>query len=372
MRVLLLSPAGTGGWRANEAALAAALVRLGHEAEVVPVEPGSLQRVRRVWALGAPLVAQRARRALLRALEAGTPDLVIAVNPTSALLLPWGRLERLGIPVAIRIDCPAGSQYPGAHHAAHRRLEAKALRRAHMALTMGPRSTASVAPLARRTAEVPFGIRVDPSAKPAVAPQGSGTTVVAYAGQPYIKGLDVIARAWEALGATRGRAELVVTGVEEGAGRNFLRIQRIAEPTGLRWGGSLPREEYEELMASASAFVSASRLEGHGIAQLEALAAGVPLVTTPSFGAYEAEPIARELAPELCTSSADAAELGGALSRALSLSPQARTDYAARAAELLQPYAAERVDPALAEALSSLGPSDPAERSAPAAPAQPA
>jgi glycosyltransferase involved in cell wall biosynthesis len=194
---------------------------------------------------------------------------------------------------------------------------------------------------------------------------------MAYTGQPANKGLDTIAKAWGALGATRGKAELVVTGVEEAAGRNFLRVRGIAEPPGLRWGGVLERDAYEEQLRTAAAFVSASRLEGHGIAQLEALAAGVPLVTTPSAGAYEAEPLAQALAPELHTSG-DPAELGGAISRALSFSPEVRADYARRAAALLEPYAAERVDPALEAALSSLGVESPAAAPGAAAPASPA
>jgi glycosyltransferase involved in cell wall biosynthesis len=371
--ILLLSPGGTGGWRANEAALAASLGRLGYEAEVVAVAPGRLHRLRRFWAAGALLVAWRSRRALQRALGGSVPAALIAVNPTSALLLPRRRLAQLGVPVAIRIDAPAPTQYPGALHIPHRWLERRALRAADAVLTMGPSSTAATEPFAGRIAEVPFGVRIDPA--PATDP-GEAKTVVAYTGQPQIKGLDTIARAWAALGATRGRAEIVVTGVEAGAGANFLRLHGIAEPPGWRWGGSLERGAYEELLRGAAAFVSASRLEGHGIAQLEALAAGVPLVTTTSAGAYEARPLAVELSPDLCTDGDDPGELGGAISRALSLSPQARADYAERAATLLAPFAAQRVDPALAAALASLGVATPAardgERAAPAAPARPA
>jgi len=37
---------------------------------------------------------------------------VIAVNSTAAMLFPFRRLRRRGVPVAIRIDCPASEQFP--------------------------------------------------------------------------------------------------------------------------------------------------------------------------------------------------------------------------------------------------------------------
>ena len=114
----------------------------------------------------------------------------------------------------------------------------------------------------------------------------------------------------------------------------------------------LPRGQYESLLGGATAFVSASRIEGYGLAQLEALAAGVPLVTTSSRGAYEAEPLARGLAPELC---AEPAGLSGAIAAALAMPAERRRDYAAKAAELLAPFSEVRARDGLREALAVLG-----------------
>jgi glycosyltransferase involved in cell wall biosynthesis len=214
-------------------------------------------------------------------------------------------------------------------------------------LTMGPQSTQLLRPLARATAEVPLGVAISSPTAPADPP-----VLVAYAGQPEFKGLDLIVRAWGQLGPRRGPATLVVTGVDSGEARAFLEQHGVPEPEGVRWAGVLPRAEHDELVAGATAFVSASRLEGFGIAQIEALAAGVPLVTTSSLGVYEAEPLARELAPELC---AGPAELDEAIAAALAMTPDARAAYARRAAELIEPFRAERVEPALREALSALG-----------------
>ena len=63
--------------------------------------------------------------------------------------------------------------------------------------------------------------------------------------------------------------------------------------------GMLPRAEYRALLRRARVFVCAPRREDYGIAQLEALADGCVLVTTPSPGPYAALPLARALDPRL-------------------------------------------------------------------------
>ena len=57
----------------------------------------------------------------------------------------------------------------------------------------------------------------------------------------------------------------------------------------------LSRADYRALLRRARVFVCAPRREDYGIAQLEALADGCMLVTTPSPGPYAALPLAREL-----------------------------------------------------------------------------
>ena len=53
------------------------------------------------------------------------------------------------------------------------------------------------------------------------------------------------------------------------------------DEAGVRFSGMLPRAEYRALLRRARAFVCAPRREDYGIAQLEALADGCALVTTP-------------------------------------------------------------------------------------------
>ncbi len=57
---------------------------------------------------------------------------------------------------------------------------------------------------------------------------------------------------------------------------------------GVRAVGVLPVAEYRALVRRARVFVCAPRREDYGIAQLEALADGCLLVTTPAPGPYAA------------------------------------------------------------------------------------
>jgi glycosyltransferase involved in cell wall biosynthesis len=105
----------------------------------------------------------------------------------------------------------------------------------------------------------------------------------------------------------------------------------------------LPYEEYRALLRRARVFVCAPRREDYGIAQLEALADGCELVTTPAPGPYVALPIARELDPRLVSE-----DLPGALRTALD---DPALGYAARALDALAPFSREAVDRLVAEQL---------------------
>ena len=98
----------------------------------------------------------------------------------------------------------------------------------------------------------------------------------------------------------------------------------------------LPAAEYRALLARARVFVTAPRREDYGIAQLEALADGCVLVTTPGPGPYVALPLARALDPRTV-----AEDLGPALRAALD---DPLPGYAERARELLAPFTTDAVD----------------------------
>jgi glycosyltransferase involved in cell wall biosynthesis len=165
--------------------------------------------------------------------------------------------------------------------------------------------------------------------------------VVTYAGNPDKKGLDLIARAWRS--APPAGRRLVVTGIDAERGRGFLRDRGVSEPDGIEWAGRLDPERHLALVASAEAFVSASRYEDYGLAQLEALAAGTPLVTTESDGPYEALPLARNLEPALVAGDSTPETIAIALRAALQMPGPARAAYAERARELLAPHSEQEL-----------------------------
>jgi glycosyltransferase involved in cell wall biosynthesis len=101
--------------------------------------------------------------------------------------------------------------------------------------------------------------------------------------------------------------------------------------------------EYRALLRRSRVFVTAPRREDYGIAQLEALADGCALVTTPSPGPYAALPLARALDPRLVTS-----DLVVAIRTALD---DPARDYAERAPAAIAPWRPEHVDRIVAERL---------------------
>jgi hypothetical protein len=191
---------------------------------------------------------------------------------------------------------------------------------------------------AARTLVVP--LPVEPS-----APPGSARDIAAitYAGNPRKKGLDRVLAAWRRAREGLGESgELIVAGATSEELRD-AGIDLAAEP-GVRDAGRLPREQYRALLRRARVFVTAPRREDYGQAQLEALADGCLLATTPAPGPYAALPIARRLDPRLVDG-----DLAPALAAAL-----AHPDpggYRVRALRELEPMRAAAVQRLVAEEL---------------------
>jgi hypothetical protein len=144
--------------------------------------------------------------------------------------------------------------------------------------------------------------------------------------------------AW--LRESRADEELVVAGLDATAGAAWLPARPGAGGR-VRFAGLIPRAEYRALLRRARVFLAAPRREDYGIAQLEALADGCVLVTTPSPGPYAALPLAQALDPRLV---APRLAIRTALDDPV-------PDYGARAAELIAPWRPEAVDRVVAEAL---------------------
>jgi hypothetical protein len=322
--VLIVSLGSTAGLRAADAELRDSLLRAGASAVLAcaqaPAQTRTLMLTDLAWALAA-------RRAARAAIERHAPRAIVYSTTTAALLWP-----RRG---AIRFDAPSVGNRPGRHGLWQRPLERRRLAQAPLLLPWSEgalRETAQPAALASRSLVLP--IAVEPSGLP---PAVRDIAAITYAANPAKKGLDRVLAAWRAVRGAQGageEGELVVAGAT--AEQLSAAGVHIGAEGGVRLVGALPRAEYRALVRRARVFVCAARREDYGIAQLEALADGCMLVTTPAPGPYAALPIARTIDPRLVSD-----DLEGALRTALG---EPRADYAARAGEALTPFGRAAVD----------------------------
>jgi glycosyltransferase involved in cell wall biosynthesis len=318
--VALLSLGTTLGLRRADDALAELIEDAGACCRMVRVRFGATGKLRRqitVIDVVEGLAARRAQRATEDARA------LIVSSATTALLLARPRM-----PWAIRFDSPTALNRTGVSGLWQRTRERQVFAAADLLLPWGEAAAQAAAPVAGGTPMVRLPVPIDvPGAS---APRRTG--VVAYIGWMWKRGLDLLCEAW----AQAGPGErLTIGGCDRATGVAWLGRRGILEPPGIEWVGALPRDAWLERVARARVFVNASRREDHGLAQLEALALGTPLVTVPSPGAYEALPIARRLAPGLVAADVSAGALATALTAGLTMHDPT---YAVRAAIALEPY----------------------------------
>jgi glycosyltransferase involved in cell wall biosynthesis len=331
--IALVSLGTTPGLRRADAVLAELLREAGASCEVVDVRIGAAGKLRRHVAVTDLVEALAARRAA-RGVEARA---TIYSTVTAALL------QRPSGPYAMRFDAPAALNRPGASGAWQRRREERALAGARVLLPWGE-VAAGAARSALPAGPAPDGPAIVPLPVPVEQIAGAAerdVDAVTYAGWPWKRGLEVVCEAWP--NAAPAGARLLVGGCDRDKGLAWLRRRGVPEPEGVEWLGPLPREEWLAIVARARVVVNASRREDHGLTQLEALAAGAALVTVPSPGAYEALPLARELAPELVAADGSTTALAGALRAGLAMTGAELAAYGVRAAALLAPYRRDAV-----------------------------
>lgn len=332
--IVVVSLGTTMGLRGADEALARQLRAAGASCEIAQVEIGPSGRLRVRMALTDVVEGLAARRA-----ARGVAGAVVYSSVTAALLQP------ARAPSAIRFDATAALNRPGPGGAWQRARERSVLRRADLLLpwSLG----AGQAALNAAGAGSPPSVVLPPPVPAMPAPDGEGFRAVAYAGNPLKRGIDLLFEAWRQVRPAGGR--LAVAGISEHEGRRRLSAVGAQEPPGVEWLGEVPRERWLRTVAGAGVFVNASRHEDWGLAQMEALSAGVPLVTVPSAGGNAALALARELAPELVASEVSAGALAQALEAGLALDTDGRTAYAAGAARLLEPYREEALTRRVAE-----------------------
>jgi glycosyltransferase involved in cell wall biosynthesis len=328
--VLVVSPGTTAGWRRVDEEIADLLGEVGLSTASASTDFRIAGHLRRGVVMTDLAEALAMRRALTRALRRHRPRAIVYSSPQATMLQPAARLEGA---TAVRFDEPAASNRSGPGTALLHALERRALGRIQLLLPLGvePSAEATALGLERPMVALPVGIPVAPGAW-----QPRERIVVLYAGNPEKKGLAPAVRAWAGVSPAGWR--LQITGIDSEQGRRHLHRHDVAEPAGLEWAGIVAPERYGELLARASVFLSASRHEDYGLAQLEALGAGLALVTLPASGPYPALALARALDARLVARDDSAQALAAALGVALGLDDAARAHYAERARELLRPH----------------------------------
>ncbi len=264
--VLIVGLGATHGLRAAEDELAGSLLRAGASAMLVraqrPREVRTLALTDLVW-------ARAARRAAVEALSDVRPRAIVYATTTAALLWPQ--------PGAIRFDAAAAGNRPGRHGVWQRPVERRRLREAPLLVPQDAGALAEAGVGDGDADAVVVPIPVEPSERR--ADETRDVAALTYATTPYKKGLDRVLAAWEV--ARRDGEELVVAGL------------RGPDREGVRYAGTLEPAEYRALLRRSRVYVTAPRREDYGIAQLEALADGARVVTTPAPGPYAALPLLR-------------------------------------------------------------------------------
>lgn len=312
--VLVVSLGSTAGLRASDAELAGSLRRAGAAVEQATAQP---QRDVRTLALTDFVWARAARSITQEAIARHQPRAIVYSTITAALL--WPR------PGAIRFDSLAAVNRRGRHGVWQRPLERSRLREAPLLIPLSTAAAAQAPPGSAKSVVV--GIPVEPS----VSHDRSASrdiTAITYAADPVKKNLARILKVWRSV--RRDGEELVVAGLD-----GSEELDLIAQP-GVRSVGRVEPQAFRALLRRARVFVAAPRFEDYGIAQLEALADGCMLVTTPSPGPYVALPIAREL---------DARLVDDDLEKALRIALDAPVDgYGRRAADAMAPFRRASID----------------------------
>jgi hypothetical protein len=334
--VLIVSLGSTEGLRTADEELEDSLRRAGASVAIArpfpPTQIRTLVLTDLVWARAARAAAAH----MLGQLQRSPPRAIVYSSTTAALL--WPR------PGAIRFDAPAAGNRRGRHGLWQRPLERRRLRQAPLLLPWsegGLREAPASAARGGRALVLP--VPVEPSGP--MQPERD-IAAVTYAANPVKKGLDRVLSAWrgvraelsvgasDGLGMDGAPAELVVAG----ASPDELRLAgfSLEREEGVRVVGALSADSYRALLRRARVFLCAPRREDYGIAQLEALADGCLLVTTPAPGPYPALAIARELDSRLASE-----DLPGALRVALA---EPLPGYAQRALQALAPLGRDAVD----------------------------
>lgn len=260
----------------------------GRLGDVPVVRPRYLVLPRRLlYGFVATSMARAARRAFARAVDTGRPEFVHA----HALYPSGAAASRLaataGVPLIVTVH--GSDLYSNLAKDSWRASLAATVATARLLICVSPS-------LAR---DVIAELEADPR-KVVVVPDCYDEATFCYDGEePHregplrlvsvgrlvpVKGFDVLLGALRRV--TDKGLDAVLTLVGDGPERAALETQaaELGISERVRFTGALPGEELAALLRETDAFVSSSRREGFGVAIVEALASGLPVVATRSGG----------------------------------------------------------------------------------------
>lgn len=339
--LLHVSTGTTGGWRLIDEALRQALAELG-----VRVERVAIRRPRGglVHRAGSPINDIAQSVALVAAAQRGVRRLsaraIIYSSSHAALLQPPRSL-----PQAVWVDGSIRHMRPEVRNLPLRALERVRQHRLDLVLAMSLQQPELLAAPLRPRAVLPLHMPVDPSSGESHWPAIRPPFGIMYAGSPGKKGLDIAVEAWRLAAPDM---LLVVTGISHDRAASYL-DNRLGSK--VLFTGPVPRRTHRALVRQATVYVSASRREEYGTAQLEALADGVPLAAVPSAGLAEPVAVACRLSPGLVGDRISARSLASSIQAAVLMTSAQRDGYRAQAQDLMRGYSSEEFRRRLARIL---------------------
>jgi glycosyltransferase involved in cell wall biosynthesis len=281
-------------------------------------------------------------RAIRRIVRANEPDIVIAVLAKASLIVP---VATAGL--GVRVIGHEMTYFPAVRGHAHIRILKRLLYRHLYALVVQTeRLRVAAEPIAGRRVVVipghvtPLAISEDvgvPSAWDAVPGGRPNIRIVGVGRLSHLKGFDVLLRALGLVSKSKGWGLIVL-----GEGEDRVLLEQLATELGIDeriWFPGWSRKPGPTLRDS-TVFVLPSRLEGWGLALLEAMAQGLPVVAA-DCPAGPAEMIRQEV-NGLLVPPDDPQALAAAIERLIE-DPMLRERLAEAATAVRDTYSIERV-----------------------------
>jgi glycosyltransferase involved in cell wall biosynthesis len=232
-------------------------------------------------------------------LVAGTPsDAVLLIDGLAYGAMPVALVERLNRPIVALVHHPLCIEagVPPARADELKALETVALScAAHVVVTSPTTARTLVADFAVPSERVAVAVPGTDAAQRATGGGGTPLALLAVGSLVPRKGYDVLVRALAADAATHGRDwTLSIVGALDRSPATVDELRDQITQAGLadriELAGPKSRKALDDLYQSADIFVLSSHYEGYGMVLAEALARGLPIVTTTGGAAAETVP----------------------------------------------------------------------------------